>query len=487
MLKIYNTLKKEKEVFKSIKENEVKMYVCGVTVYDEPHLGHARAYVAFDIIKRYLQYKNYKVTYVRNITDIDDKIIKKAASLTDNPSEIPAKCTEITEKYYNCFIENINQLNIEAAEIEPKATEHIDDIIEIIQTLINKDLAYTAGGDVFFRVDQFKDYGKLSGKKLEDLQAGNRIDVNDIKENPFDFVLWKQAKPNEPFWSSPWGDGRPGWHIECSAMSNKYLGETFDIHGGGQDLIFPHHENEVAQSEGASGKPFVKYWIHNGFVTINKEKMSKSLGNFSTLNNIFKEFEPRFVRFFLLAQRYRSPLDFSEEALKAAREAMQRIDNALGHGLDKIKNLGNKSTKIHQEVLDKFTEAMDDDFNTSLAVSYLFEEVTNLNTLIKNNGCLEEIQTTINTIEKICSVLGIEYKPVEIKNISDGEVNEDISAEDILSQETISENDMETLIKLRLKARKEKDFKTADYIRNTLSEKKIILRDTPAGTEWSHA
>lgn len=487
MLKIYNTLKNEKEIFEPLDKNNVKMYVCGVTVYDEPHLGHARAYVAFDIVKRYLQYKQYKVTYVRNVTDIDDKIIKKAASLTTNAAEIPAKCKEITEKYYKCFIDNINQLNIEAADIEPKATEHIGDIIKIIETLIAKDLAYEAGGDVFYRVNKFENYGKLSGKKLEQLEAGTRIDVNTVKENPFDFVLWKQAKENEPFWESPWGNGRPGWHIECSAMSSKYFGESFDIHGGGQDLIFPHHENEIAQSEGASGKEFVKYWIHNGFVTIDKEKMSKSLGNFSTLNDIFKQFEPRFVRFFLLAQRYRSPLDFSEEALKAARESIQRIDNALGHALDKVKDVAEKTTDINMDILEKFTKAMDDDFNTSLAVSYLFEEVTKLNTLIKEDACKKQIQITINTIEKISAILGIEYKPIEIKNISDETVSEDISPEEILNKENISENDIETLIKLRLKSRKEKDFKTSDYIRNTLAEKNIILRDTPNGTEWSNA
>ena len=330
MLKIFNTLSSQKEEFAPLSDNEVRMYACGVTVYDHSHLGHARGAVVFDVVRKYLQRKGYKVKYVRNFTDVDDKIIKRAA-------ESGTTWKELAEKYTQEYIKDMAKLGVDRPDIEPKATDHIQDIIDLIGRLFAQGLAYASGGDVFFAVRKFPGYGKLSKKTIDDMLSGARVDVNERKEDPLDFVLWKASKPGEPAWDSPWGKGRPGWHIECSAMSMKYLGETFDIHAGGMDLQFPHHENEIAQAEGATGKQFVRYWMHNGFVNVNREKMSKSLGNFFTIKEILEAYEPEVIRFFLLSTHYRNPIDFSDQSLQDGRAALDRyytmmeaLDKAIG-------------------------------------------------------------------------------------------------------------------------------------------------------------
>ncbi|MGD9230284.1 MAG: cysteine--tRNA ligase, partial [Desulfobacterales bacterium] len=373
-LRVFNTLGGKKERFEPLKPGRVRMYVCGPTVYDDCHIGHARSVVVFDVIARYLKAKGYDVTYVRNFTDVDDKIIDKA-------NQLGMDWKAVAEKYITEFYRDMDALNVERATIEPKATEHINQILKFVEKLIQKGFAYRINGDVYYSVEKFKEYGKLSGRRLEDMEAGARVDIDERKRNPFDFVLWKSSKPGEPAWESPWGMGRPGWHIECSAMSNEYLGETFDIHGGGKDLCFPHHENEIAQSESVSEKLFVKYWIHNGFVNINHEKMSKSLGNFLMIKDVLKKYHPETVRLFLLSNHYRSPIDFTDQALDEARKGLDkmyalllRVDNIMG--VESTQDI--KSGDFWQQ----FCEAMDDDFNSARGIGIIFDMVRKVNRML---------------------------------------------------------------------------------------------------------
>ncbi|HUV23832.1 MAG TPA: cysteine--tRNA ligase, partial [Methanomassiliicoccales archaeon] len=416
-LKVYNTLSKQKEDFKPIDDNKVKMYVCGMTVYDDMHMGHARSIVVFDMIVRYLRWKSYDVTHVTNFTDIDDKIINRAAELGIPP-------LELSKMYIDKYFEDVDSLGIKRADIYPKASECIQDIIDMIAKIMENGFGYIAeDGSVYFSVDKVDNYGRLTGQKLEDMVSGTRVDIEDAKRNPMDFALWKAAKPGEVAWDTPWGKGRPGWHIECSAMSQKYLGESFDIHGGGQDLIFPHHENEIAQSEGATGKPFARYWLHNGFVNINQEKMSKSLGNFLSNREILSHYHPEVVRIFLLSNHYRSPVDFSGQNLQEAKSHLERFYALLKDLKDLQKDCTDSASmneqehevqQIISELPDRFQEAMDDDFNTAAALG-------NLNFCLRNvNGWLNQVKKeerkqvpralmneATHTFSKIGQVLGL--------------------------------------------------------------------------------
>ncbi len=471
MLKLFNTLSGEKEVFTPINDNSVKMYVCGVTVYDYCHIGHARSSIVFDTIRRYLKYKGYNVIFVKNFTDVDDKIIKRA-------NEEGKSFNDITEFFIKAHDEDMDRLNILRPDYVPKATEYIDGMIELCQKLIEKGFAYESNGDVYFKVRAFKDYGKLSKRDLDELLAGARVDVSEIKQDPLDFALWKRSKEGEPAWDSPWGKGRPGWHIECSVMSSKILGIPFDIHGGGKDLIFPHHENEIAQSEAAEGKEFAKYWIHNGFVNINKEKMSKSLGNFFTIRDVLKEVDAEVLRFFLLTTHYRSPLDFSFDNLIESENALDRIyttldelDSALPNNKkpsqkDKIDNIFNRF--IHD-----FEESMDDDFNTASAISNIFEMVKEVNLLLAeklNSDDLNYLREKVSEIKRVINeVLGILTKsPTEWFKMN----------------LAIKESELQRLIDERQLARKSKDFARADAIREELKVKGVELLDTPTGTKF---
>ncbi|TYB32510.1 MAG: cysteine--tRNA ligase [Flexistipes sinusarabici] len=471
MLKIYNTLNARKEIFKPINDNNVNMYVCGVTVYDKCHVGHARSAVVFDTARRYMQYRGYNVTFVKNFTDIDDKIIKKS-------NETGISWQEITEKYIREHDYDMNKLNVMKPNYEPKATEYIDEMIELCSQLIENGNAYEIDGDVYFRVKSFHGYGKLSNRDIEELKAGTRIEVRDNKEDPLDFALWKKSKEGEPGWQSPWGMGRPGWHIECSVMSSKILGLPFDIHGGGKDLIFPHHENEIAQSETSCGCQFAKYWMHNGFVNINKEKMSKSLGNFFTIRDIIEEFEPESLRYFLLTTHYRSPLDFSEDKLIEAESALDRIYTLID-SMESYK-AGKKGKKLIDEVSSikgnfekDFTEAMDDDFNTAAALSVIFEYIRKINVLLENKPDTESFESLKNQFDGILkivrSTLGIAVK----------------SPEDwFRANLSIPENELLEKINQRNEHRKNKEFDKADSIRDELKEKGIELLDTPEGTKY---
>jgi len=478
-LYIYNTLTKRKEAFKPIVDGEVRMYVCGVTVYDLCHIGHARAAIVFDVIYRYLKYLGYKVTYVRNFTDVDDKIIKRA-----NNEKVSSE--EIAERYIKEFYTDMNALGVEIPDCEPKATVHIPEMIEMIKKLIEKGYAYQANGDVFYSVRKFTEYGKLSGKNTDELLSGARVEIDEKKKDPLDFALWKASKTGEPWWESPWGKGRPGWHIECSAMGQKYLGEYFDIHGGGKDLVFPHHENEIAQSHAATGHPPVKYWIHNGFVNINKEKMSKSLGNFFTIKDVLKKFNPEVIRFFLLSSHYRSPIDFSDQNLNEAKINLDRFYDLFlfAEGVSPspqsppIKG-GEITSPLagegwgEGELMQKFEEAMNDDFNAAQAIGYLNTELHRLNG-IRNKG--SEFLQGIATLIKIGKVLGLfEQNPAEYfeREKSEG-----------LASIGISEDEIKRLISEREMARKEKKWKDGDRIRDELSQKGIILEDSPQGTVW---
>jgi len=454
-LKVYNTLTKKLEEFSSIKPKKVNMYVCGITPYDETHLGHARAYITFDVIKRYLEYLGYKVTYIQNITDIDDKIIKRA-------NEEGLDINQLSSKYSTRYFEMMDLLNVQQADMYPKATEHIKDMIKIIEKLIKKGFAYVVNGDVYFEINKFKDYGKLSGRTEKAMMAGARIKVDERKKNPLDFALWKASKPDEPSWDTPWGKGRPGWHIECSTMSTKYLGDTFDIHGGGLDLVFPHHENEIAQTEAATGKPFAKYWIHNGFVTINKEKMSKSLGNFFTIKEILEKFDPRVIRLFLLSTHYRSPVNYSDEDIKAIESKYM----TLQEGFDSICTYINgnvdaeKDEKYKDEITkfeEKFSKAMDNDFNAAEAIAVIFELVTFAYSIIKKKTGKKNLKLIKKLILKFDGVLGIGIKETEIPK----------SIKEIIDD--------------RNEARKNKDYKKSDELRDLIKNRGYILRDTPYG------
>jgi cysteinyl-tRNA synthetase len=484
-IRIHNTLTGKKEDFIPLHEKKVGMYVCGVTVYDLCHIGHARSAIVFDTIYRYFRYRGWDVTFVRNFTDIDDKIIKRA-------NEEGVDCKTVAEKYIGEFNIDMGRLGLEKPSFEPRATEHIPEMIQLISTLIQKGFAYQGGGDIFFSVEKFKDYGKLSKRNLEDMQAGARVDIDEKKENPLDFALWKASKPGEPFWESPWGKGRPGWHIECSVMSQKYLGETFDIHGGGRDLTFPHHENEIAQSEAATGKPFVRYWIHNGFVNINKEKMSKSLGNILTIKEILKDWHPEVLRLFFLSHHYRSPVDYSGDSFNEAKSGLDRFYstwNAIQEELNKPL----KKKKIDSSLIEncrqaiesfqiRFEEAMDDDFNTAQALGYFYDLQTHLNGLlgISKGNPTEEIASMLKQgLDQFIMkgwVLGLFRE--------DPEKYLDQQKRDGLKKLQLTEEEIFRSIEERNLARKEKNWKRADEIRNDLLSKGIVLEDTPSGTVW---
>ncbi|NLW24058.1 MAG: cysteine--tRNA ligase [Clostridia bacterium] len=464
-LQVYNTLTKRKEEFIPKEEGRVKMYVCGPTTYNFIHLGNARPLVVFDTIRRYLEYIGYKVTYIQNFTDVDDKIINRAREEGIEPLQLAAK-------YIEEYFQDADSLNVKRADVHPKVSDHMNDIINFIKKLMEKGYAYEADGDVYFSVRQFSDYGKLSGRSLDDLQAGARVEVDQRKKDPLDFALWKKAKPGEPSWPSPWGEGRPGWHIECSAMSYKYLGEEFDIHGGGYDLVFPHHENEIAQTECMSGKPMARYWLHNGFITINQEKMSKSLGNFFLLREIVDKFNAQVVRFYLLSTHYRSPLDFDDEKLQVAQKGLERLKNSYSQLMNRIGSAGNSSNgetlkEACQKVKNEFVRAMNDDFNTALAIASLFDLARDVNTYLKEKEVdRDALKLAKSTFAELAGVLGLE---LEEKQEGDSKLVEGL---------------MDLIIAVRQKARKNKDFETADYLRDELKKLGIILEDTPQGTNW---
>jgi len=456
MLKIYNDLSRSKETFEPLQPGKVNLYVCGMTVYDLCHLGHARVMVVFDVVYRYLKAVGYDVTYIRNITDIDDKIINRA-------NENGEPFHELTERFIQAMHEDSDALGIIPPDAEPKATDHIAEIISMCEKLIEKGHAYVAdNGDVYYDVYSFPTYGKLSGKSLEDLQAGARVEPGDVKRNPLDFALWKSAKPDEPSWQSPWGDGRPGWHIECSAMSTKALGDTFDIHGGGADLTFPHHENEIAQSEGATGHPFVKYWMHNGFVRINDEKMSKSLGNFFTVREILERYQAEEVRYFILTSQYRSPLNYSDEHLDNARNALTRFYTAL-RGLPEA--MPTADTRFEKD----FHAAMQDDFNTPEALATLFELVREINRVRADD---EAAAASLGALlRQLGDLIGI------LQSDAESYLRGGASAND-------GDAEIDALVAQRNEAKANKDWGTADEIRNKLQEMGIVLEDGPSGTTW---
>ncbi|ELY2660884.1 cysteine--tRNA ligase [Cronobacter sakazakii] len=458
MLKIFNTMSRQKEEFKPIHAGEVGMYVCGITVYDLCHIGHSRTFIAFDVVARYLRFLGYKLKYVRNITDIDDKIIKRA---NENGEDFVALVDRMVAEMHKDF----DALNILRPDSEPRATQHIPEIIEIVEQLIARGHAYVAGnGDVMFAVESDADYGKLSRQDLEQLQAGARVEVADSKRNPMDFVLWKMSKPGEPSWPSPWGDGRPGWHIECSAMNCKQLGSHFDIHGGGSDLMFPHHENEIAQSTCAHDGEYVNYWMHSGMVMVDREKMSKSLGNFFTVRDVLQHYDAETVRYFLMSGHYRSQLNYSEENLKQARASLERLYTAL-RGTDA------SATAAGGEAFEaRFVEAMNDDFNTPEAYSVLFDMAREVNRLkVEDSSAASQLAAHLR---KLAAVLGLlEQEPEQFLQ-SGAQTNDDEVAE------------IEALIVKRLEARKAKDWAAADAARDRLNERGIILEDGPQGTTW---
>lgn len=461
---LYNTLTKEKELFKPIEEGKVRMYACGPTVYNFIHVGNGRMSVVFDVIRRYLEYRGYDVTYVHNFTDVDDKMIRVA-------NEQGITVLDVAEKYIKEYLTDLKELGIKPAHVNPRVTEHIPEIIAFIEGLIAKGLAYESNGDVYYRILKFEDYGKLSRQSIVDLQSGARVEIGEDKENPLDFALWKHAKPGEIAWDSPWGDGRPGWHIECSAMAMKYLGETFDIHGGGRDLCFPHHENEIAQSEGLTGKTFANYWMHNGFVNIDNEKMSKSLGNFILVRDAVQAFGGPVIRFFYLSTHYRNPINYSPDILEAAKNGLDRIRTAVFNLKHLIKlyapdEVGSVNEGIQQSLNDlraQFVERMDDDFNTADAIAVLFELTRIVNTYMAAQVYSKaELEAFLQLFTELTDVLGIE-----------------LEAENALLDEEIEE-----LIRARNQARIDRDFKRADEIRDTLKVKGIILEDTPQGVRW---
>ncbi|TET42488.1 MAG: cysteine--tRNA ligase [Elusimicrobia bacterium] len=464
--------------------NEVGMYVCGVTVYDSCHVGHARAYVTFDVIRRYLEYKGYSVFYVQNFTDIDDKIIERA-------KEENKYIKEIAERFTDEYFEYMDKLRIKKASVYPKATQHIKEMIAIIQGLLDKGYAYNTDGNVFFEVNKFKDYGKLSGRVADDSPGVTRVEADSGKRSPADFALWKRSKEGEPAWESPWGLGRPGWHIECSAMSMKYLGKTLDIHGGGQDLIFPHHENEIAQSESYTGQPFVKYWLHNGFVTIEGEKMSKSLGNICTLKDIFKDYSPENLRFLFLTAHYRSPISFGIEKLKEAKTGLDKIHNLLEtiefittrSSVDELEE--RELTEGEESLIEgiqrtkkKFEASMDDDFNTSVALGALFDLVKDTNIFIKNaiNGKEQKVDnTTTQVLNKVLTILGELMELLGLPSVPTGKTDK---ASELLT------SIMQILTEVRNIARAEKNWKISDKIRSELDKLGAVLEDHREGTTW---
>lgn len=479
-LKIHNTLTGNKETFQPQRPGEAGMYVCGVTVYDECHLGHARAYVSFDVIKRYLEFSGYRVRYVRNVTDVDDKIIDKAAKEGRGVQDV-------AEQYYKEFAAQMKALQLQEPHIEPRATQHIPEMQDLIRKLIAKGVAYQAGGDVYFEVGKFPSYGGLSRRTLDEMVAGARVEVNEQKRNPLDFVLWKAAKPGEPFWESPWGNGRPGWHIECSAMSMKYLGETFDLHGGGQDLIFPHHENEIAQSSAATGKPLARCWVHNGFVMFKSHKMSKSLGNVFTLSKLFAQFPAPVVKFFLLTKHYRSPVDFALPELEEAKKNLEKIDNTLGMVRQRLDASG-ISCAPGSAVPAEFREAMDDDFNTPRALAVVHEVLGKLHTQLREGADGKALGGCLGELVVMLDVLGVPYRAFVLDKVSKEKQLSPQEEEALLAKDSPAEADIVSLIEARNFARKTKDFARADRVRKGLAAKGIILRDEPGGaTTWVKA
>ena len=459
-MRIFNTLTREKDEFKPITEGEVKIYACGPTVYNYIHIGNARPLCVFDVLRRYFEWRGYKVSFVQNFTDIDDKLIKRA---NEEGSTVP----EIAERYIKEFWTDADGLNVKHATVNPRATENIEQIQSIISALVEKGYAYQSGGDVYYRAKKFSGYGKLSHQPLEDLEAGARIDVTEIKEDPMDFCLWKGAKPGEPYWDSPWGKGRPGWHIECSAMACRYLGKTIDIHCGGLDLIFPHHENEIAQSEAANGCEFAHYWMHNGFINVDNHKMSKSLGNFFTVRDVAENYGYEPIRYMMVSCQYRSPINYSYEVIEQAKNSLERlytcrdnIDFALKNAKD-----GGEAPEFTEKRKQEFIAAMDDDLNTADALAAIFMLVRDINTLIAEGAGKTALEACADMFDQLTGVLGLVY-------------NRKTEALD---------SDIEALIEQRTAARKAKDFKTADEIRDKLKAMGIVLEDTPQGVKWTRA
>ncbi|MEH7352468.1 cysteine--tRNA ligase [Neobacillus drentensis] len=460
-IQIYNTLTRKKEAFIPLEEGKVKMYVCGPTVYNYIHIGNSRPAIVFDTVRRYFEYRGYDVEYVSNFTDVDDKLIRVANQLgTDVPT--------IADRFINAYFEDVSALGCKKADIHPRVMENMDIIIDFISQLIEKGYAYESEGDVYFHTRSFDEYGKLSHQSIDDLQVGARIEVGDKKQDDLDFALWKAVKEGEIFWESPWGPGRPGWHIECSAMAKKYLGETIDIHAGGQDLTFPHHENEIAQSEALSGKTFARYWMHNGYINIDNEKMSKSLGNFVLVHDIIKKHNPQVLRFFMLSVHYRNPINYSEELLESTKAAFERLTTSY-QNLKHRKEASTDLASNNQEWLDKisalqdqFIEAMDDDFNTALAISVLFELSKLANHyLLEKNTAVEVIDTFTNQFEELFRIIGL-----------------------TLESEEMLDEEIDALIEKRNQARKDRNFQLSDQIRDQLKEMNIILEDTAQGTRW---
>lgn len=465
-MKLFNTMTRSKEEFKPLEEGKVKMYVCGPTVYNYIHVGNARPFIIFDTLRRYLEYRGYDVSYVQNFTDVDDKIIKRSHEENIEPEEV-------AKKYIEEYFVDADGLGIKRATVHPQVTENIEEIIEFVKELEDKGYAYAVNGDVYFDTQKFNGYGKLSGIKQDELEAGSRIEVNDQKRHPMDFVLWKAKKEGEPGWMSPWGEGRPGWHIECSVMSRRYLGDTIDIHAGGQDLKFPHHENEIAQSEARSGKTFSNYWMHNEYININNEKMSKSKGNFFTVRDISKLYDLEIVRFFMLSTHYRNPINFSDEILNQSKAGLERLYNAkerLEFIISKLSNDAENAEelKLEEELnsfRQRFIDAMDDDLNTADAVSIIFELAKFMNSNVNENSTKEFANKVLAEFNELTSVLNVVNK----------------------KQEDMLDEEIEKLIEARTQAKKNKDFKLADEIRDELLEKGIVLEDTRQGVKWRRA
>lgn len=506
MLQIYNTLTRKKEPFITRDPGRVGMYVCGINPYDYCHIGHARSYVAFDVIRRWLEFSGYQVTHVQNFTDIEDNILQRAA-------ESGRDWREMVEEFTRAYFEDFDALGVLRAHHYPRATEHISEMLELIKALVDKGVAYSVDGDVFLEVAKVPGYGKLSGRRLEDMHAGARVEVDERKRSPLDFALWKAAKPGEPSWQSPWGPGRPGWHIECSAMSAKYLGLGFDIHGGGQDLIFPHHENEIAQSEGATGQPFVRYWVHNGWVTVNREKMSKSLGNFFTIREVLARFHPQVVRLFLLTTHYRSAIEFSDAALEQARAALERLTIAVQH-IDRLLCLPPANeppggtlaglADAADQCEASFREAMDDDFNTPRALSALFDLVAEMNRLTTVQGFAptDEDRAVLDDVRarllKLAGVLGINLydaatRRFDFKALARGietaaqNLQVHLPAIPVPATEDGVAAAIHAFVQARDEARRQKQYNRSDAIRSRMRELGIVLEDHPEGTTWRWA
>ncbi|CAM5196349.1 Cysteine--tRNA ligase OS=Ureibacillus acetophenoni OX=614649 GN=cysS PE=3 SV=1 [Ureibacillus acetophenoni] len=461
-IQIFNSLSRQKEPFVPLEEGKVKMYVCGPTVYNFIHIGNARPVIVYDTVRRYFQYKGYEVKFVSNFTDVDDKIIKAA-------NELGEEVSELTERFINAYFEDITALGCKKADVHPRVTSHMDDIIEFIKVLIDKGYAYESQGDVYYRTRKFDGYGKLSHQSIDDLKVGARIEAGEKKDDPLDFALWKAAKPGEIHWSSPWGEGRPGWHIECSVMAREHLGDTIDIHAGGQDLTFPHHENEIAQSEAYTGKTFARYWMHNGYINIDNEKMSKSLGNFVLVHDIRQQLDPQILRFFMLSVHYRHPINFAQDLVESAKSGLERLRTAysnLEYRLTATTDLSENGDEWIEKIADvkkQFETAMDDDFNTANGISAMFELARIANTYLNEANTEERVlKAFIETFDQLGNVLGIQFK---------------------LENELLDE-EIEALIEERNLARKNRDFAKSDEIRDKLLEMNIVLEDTRQGTRW---